>query len=123
MKMVMTIHPSPPQLTIMLIVIVVNQQKQKQKIKINDYLYSYLRTFTNIIILDVSTNKNNDIYLCYNNVNIESRMELDSHTNMPVVGKHAYILSETGRNADVKSYNHQYEAMVIPIVNAAVQYD
>ena len=49
-------------------------------------------------------------------------MELDSHANMPVVGKHAYILSDTGRTADVNAYNPQYEAMVIPIVDAAVQF-
>ena len=50
-------------------------------------------------------------------------MELDSHTNILVVGKHAYILSETGRTTDVKAYNPQYETMVIPIVDATVQYD
>ena len=69
-------------------------------------------------ICDVNNNSNN----AYNESD-ESRMELDSHTNMPVVGKHAYILSETGRTADEKAYNPQYEAMVIPIVDAVVQYD
>ena len=50
-------------------------------------------------------------------------MELDPHANMPAVGKHAYILSDTGCTADVKAYNPQYEAMVISIVDTAVQYD
>ena len=91
-------------------------------IKINDHLHSYLSTFTNILICDASTN-NVNINHDYNNASVESRMELDSHANMPVVGKHAYILSDTGCTADVKSYNPQYEAMVIPIVDAAIQYD
>jgi hypothetical protein len=30
-----------------------------------------------------------------------SRTELDSHANMPVVGRNAYIISDTGRVADV----------------------
>ena len=86
-------------------------------------MYSYLRTFANIIISDIVTNKNNDTNHGYNNESNESRMELDSHANMPVVGKHAYILSDTGRTADVNAYNPQYETMVIPIVDAAVQYN
>ena len=56
-------------------------------------------------------------------MNVESRMEVESHANMPVVDKHAYILSEIGRTGDFEAYNHQYEAMVIRIVDAAVQYN
>ena len=83
-------------------------------------MYSYLRTFTNINIYDIATCSNsNNNYIDESN---ESRMELDSHANMPVVGNHAYILSDTGRTADVNAYNPQYEAMVIPIVDAAVQF-
>jgi hypothetical protein len=53
----------------------------------------------------------------------DSRTELDSHANMPVVGKFAYIISNTGRIADVKAYSPDYDSMQIPIVDAAVKYE
>ena len=52
-----------------------------------------------------------------------SRTELDSHANMPVVGRHAYIISDTGRVADVSPFTPDYKSMQIKIVDAAVQYD
>jgi len=51
-----------------------------------------------------------------------SRMELDTHANMPVVGNKAYILSDTGRTASVSAYNPTYPSQCIPIVDAAVLY-
>ena len=40
-----------------------------------------------------------------------SRTELDSHANMPVVGRHVVVLANTGRDVDVNpftpvSYTH-----------------
>ena len=52
----------------------------------------------------------------------DSRLELDSHANMPVVGKYAYILLFTGQTADINTYNPRYEPIQIRIVDAAVQY-
>ena len=52
-----------------------------------------------------------------------SRTDLDSHANMAVVGRHAYILSDTGRTADVNAFTPDYESMQVPIVDAAVQYE
>ena len=40
----------------------------------------------------------------------ESRMELDSHANMVVVGKSAYIISDTGETVDVQPFTSEYEA-------------
>ena len=58
------------------------------------------------------------------NMNAEqSRTELDSHANMPVVGRHAFIISDTGRIADVNAFTPDYEPMQLPIVDAAIQYD
>ena len=34
-------------------------------------------------------------------VNESSRTELDSHANMPVIGRNAYILSKIGETVDV----------------------
>ena len=42
---------------------------------------------------------------------------------MPVVGQHAYILSDTGKVADVNPFMPDYQAIQVPIVDAAIQYD
>ena len=52
----------------------------------------------------------------------ESRTELDSHANMPVIGKHALVLSHTGRVADVNPFTPDYKSMRVPIVHAAIKY-
>jgi hypothetical protein len=57
------------------------------------------------------------------NKNESSRTEFDSHANMPVVGRHAYIISDTGKIADVSPFTPDYKSMEIPIVDAAVQYE
>lgn len=54
--------------------------------------------------------------------NFSERTELDSHANMTVVGKGAYILSDTGRTAAVNPCNPEYYTMEIPIVDAAILY-
>ena len=54
----------------------------------------------------------------------ESRTDLDSHANMVVMGKHSYILSRSGRTAEVSPFSPSYEALsAVPIVDAAVAYD
>ena len=53
----------------------------------------------------------------------ESRTELDSHANMPVVGRHAYVISDTGKVADVNPFTPDYNSMQVNIVDAAVQYE
>ena len=37
-------------------------------------------------------------------MNVESCTELDSHANMPVVGKHAYTIAKTGKKVDVTGF-------------------
>lgn len=59
----------------------------------------------------------------YDEYSKESRTELDSHANMPVVGRHAYVLSNTGRTVDVNAFTPDYEPIRVPVVDAAVQYD
>ena len=50
-----------------------------------------------------------------------SRTELDSHTNMAVVGRNAYILGETGRTANVSPLTIAYATLQdVPIVDAAI---
>ena len=52
----------------------------------------------------------------------ESRMELYSHANMPVVGHNAYVLSDTGRRTFVGAYHPELETKQLKIVDAAVLY-
>ena len=51
---------------------------------------------------------------------VESRTELDSHANMPVVGKHAYIIDETGKKVDVSPFTPDYKLLTVPLVDAMV---
>ena len=52
-----------------------------------------------------------------------SRTELDSHTNMPVVGCNAYVISTFKEKASMAPYTPDYEAIEVPIVDAAVLYE
>ena len=92
-------------------------------VNINEHLSSYISTsITNVVAnTNISDSNANDITTV--NSNVESRMELDSHANMPVLGNGAYILGHTGQTADVTAYSPEYESMQIPIVDAAVQYN
>eukprot|EP00957_Ditylum_brightwellii_P122994 9377905-Ditylum_brightwellii.AAC.1 len=53
----------------------------------------------------------------------QSRTELDSRVNTPVVGRHAYVISDTGRAADVSPFTPDYNSMKIKIVDAVIKYD
>lgn len=53
----------------------------------------------------------------------ESRTELDSHANMPVIGRHAFILAESGTTVDVAPFTPDYKPISVTVVDAALQYD
>ena len=53
----------------------------------------------------------------------ESRTDLDTHANMPVVGSGAYILAELNKTVEVSPYTPDYKPMSVPLVDAAVRYD
>jgi hypothetical protein len=53
----------------------------------------------------------------------QSRTELDSHANMPVVGKNAFVLADTGRTCDVNAFTPDYAPMKVKIVDAALMYE
>ena len=52
-----------------------------------------------------------------------SRTDLDSHANMPMVGTHSTIISDTGRIADISPYTPDYKSMQVKIVDAVVKYE
>jgi hypothetical protein len=54
---------------------------------------------------------------------MEARTELDSHANMPVVGKNTLIVQELGETVDVNAFTPDYPAMKAKLIDAAVRYD
>jgi hypothetical protein len=86
------------------------------KINVSSYIYSLLAT---VLVSDVDVADDNMM-----DVEEASRTELDSHANMPVVGRHVYIISHTGRVAEVNPFIPDYDSMEVPIVDAAaVRYE
>jgi hypothetical protein len=102
-----TAHPKGP------------NEREPNSLKINDQLQSYIGS---AVISHVNGDEDDEM----NEEELmkkDSRTELDSHANMPVVGKCAFIISDTGRVADVKAYTPDYDSMTIRIIDAAVKYD
>ena len=56
-------------------------------------------------------------------VNKLSRTELDSHANMPVIGRNAYILSKIGETVDVAPFTPDYKPISVELVDAALKYE
>ena len=56
-------------------------------------------------------------------VNELSRTELDSHANMPVIGRNAYILSKIGETVDVAPSTPDYKPISGELVDAALKYE
>eukprot|EP00957_Ditylum_brightwellii_P181089 13794795-Ditylum_brightwellii.AAC.1 len=52
-----------------------------------------------------------------------SRIELDSHTNMPCMGRDTLVVSDTGGVMEVNSSTPDYDAMKVRLVDAALKYD
>ena len=53
----------------------------------------------------------------------DSRTELDSHANMPVVGRNALIIEDQGVKVDVIPFSPDYPALEAKLVDAVVQYE
>jgi hypothetical protein len=53
----------------------------------------------------------------------ESRTDLDSHANMPVVGTGTHVLMDHNRTCEASPYSPDYEPMEVQLVDAAVRYD
>ena len=56
-------------------------------------------------------------------VNKSSRTELDSHANMPVIGRNAYILSKIGETVDLAPFTPDYKPISVELVDAALIYE
>ena len=53
----------------------------------------------------------------------DSRTDMDAHANMPVIGRNACTLAEMGKTVEVRPFSPDCPAMVVPIVDAALQHD
>ena len=53
----------------------------------------------------------------------QSCTKLNSHTNMPVVGRHSYIISDHMREVDINDFSPDYDPICVPLVDVAIQYD
>ena len=51
------------------------------------------------------------------------RKDLDTHTNMVVLGINYYVVNNLGKVAEVRLFSPEYEALKFPIVNAVMQCD
>ena len=56
-------------------------------------------------------------------VNKISTTELDSHANMPVIGRNAYILSKIGETVDVAPFTPDYKPISVEVEVAALIYE
>ena len=55
---------------------------------------------------------------------MNSRTEFDSHANMVVLGKHAYVFERTGRTCNVSPFTSELGvAPNVPVVDGAIAYD
>ena len=52
-----------------------------------------------------------------------SRTKLDSHINMPVIGKNAFVLSKNGETVDVAPFTPDYNPIRVELVDAELKYD
>ena len=51
----------------------------------------------------------------------ESRTELDSHANMPVVGKYCHVIQNTGKSVDMNPFTPAYDPLRgVPLVDVAL---
>ena len=53
----------------------------------------------------------------------QSRTELDSHANMPVVGREALVVEQSGKTVEVSPFTPDYKPIKVEVVNAIIQYD
>ena len=54
----------------------------------------------------------------------KSKIELDSHADLPVVGNNAYIIERTGKKVSISGFTDELgKSLLVDVVNAAVVYD
>ena len=72
------------------------------------------------MIISSSSQSSDDPQL---DLSVESRTELDTHSNMPVVGRHALVIADLDETIDVNPFTPDYDAIKVKLVDAAIRYD
>ena len=103
-----------------------DREKPRQKIKHGtqgDQVNSHLRFLVSTVDISKLNNaKDSENVATSETQGLNSRTELNSHENMPVVGQNCYILSDSNNFAEVNAFSPDYDTKNIPIVDTAVQY-
>ena len=87
----------------------IGEREQEPQIYLNDHVTEIVARASTSDVTAVDSNSNT---------------ELDSHTNMVILGRHAFILNLSGKTAQVSPFTPEYDSMKeVPIVDAAVAYD
>ena len=89
------------------------ERNKPYKIKVTIKIYTYLYT-----VSDVEVDKEDGIH-----VEEGSSTGLDPHTNIPLLGRHAYLLLDIGGVAYVSPFTPDYASIQRCIVIAVVKYD
>jgi len=89
---------------------------KNNKSKVNNYLSAKISISAYAILGEVTSKRAK--------LNVEeSRTDLDSHANMPCMGKNALIITDTGKVIPVNAFTPDYEAMDVKIVDVALKYE
>jgi len=86
-------------------------------IRLNRHVISMVQTATYSVSLMDADDDARNAELLY------SRTELDSHANMCVVGRHCFVIRDTGRSIEVNPFTPDYQPMRVKLVDAAIRYD
>ena len=84
-------------------------------IQVNSHLILLIST---IEISKLSNAEDSDNYATLDTQGLDSRADIDSHTNIPVVGQNCYILSDSGIFSEVNALSPENKTKKISIVEA-----
>ena len=69
------------------------------------------------MLLSISSGERNE------NGDHEPQTELDSHANMLVAGRHAYVLARSDWMVNIAPLTPDYKPRTVPLADVAIQYD
>eukprot|EP00957_Ditylum_brightwellii_P104311 7945602-Ditylum_brightwellii.AAC.1 len=81
---------------------------------VNTYLVDLISALISDVVVGVSVQSLN---------NRLSRTELDSHANMPCIGRDALVVSDIRRIMDMNPFTPDYDAMKVRLLDTALKYD
>ena len=61
--------------------------------------------------------------VCSLDIDEDSQTDIESHANTHVVGKHAYIMVDTGQKSDFNAFTIDHKTLFTAVVGAPTKYD